>query len=196
MNGNLTQPSLRRVPPSRYLLFLAIAAIGCYGDLLTKRLIFEWRGLPGEKPVWWIWNGFVGIETALNTGALFGSMSNHVNLLAILSAVALVGVVGWFVVGGLGRSLSLTIVLGCITAGILGNMYDRFGLWSVSVDNGVRIRAVRDWIRLSWGDWVWPNFNVADSLLVCSAAWLVWYSFREPIPEEKLSSRTEGVKQN
>ena len=121
MTWNETKLNFYRVPPSRYLLFLIVASIGCYVDLLTKRLVFEWRGLPGEKPVWWILDGFVGIETALNTGALFGSLSNRVNLLAILSGVALVGVIGWFVIGGLGRSLSLTIVLGSITAGILGN---------------------------------------------------------------------------
>lgn len=172
------------VPPHRYLLFTLIAGIGCYLDLATKRWTFEWRGMPGEQPVWWLWDGLVGIETALNQGSLggmqLGSPDQSVQLLAVISAIAFVGAIAWFVWGRLGQSLSMTIVLGCICAGILGNLYDRLGLWSLNAEGQPTIRAVRDWIRLSYGEYVWPNFNIADSLLVCATAWLCWSSFRTP----------------
>ena len=72
--------------------------------------------------------------------------------------------------------------LGCVTAGILGNLYDRLGLpglrWIANPPHhaGDPVHAVRDWILVMIGPWHWPNFNVADSLLVCGAL-LVWHSF-------------------
>ena len=89
-----------------------------------------------------------------------------------MSVVALGGI--WY---GLSRwhaidDLFLTVTLGIVTGGILGNLYDRLGLWS-----GFQEFAVRDWIRLSYQQHVWPNFNIADSLLVCGVALLVWHSF-------------------
>ncbi len=48
----------------------------------------------------------------------------------------------------------------------LGNLYDRLGLWWQS-DYPVEWRSgVRDWILLCYKGLTWPNFNIADSLLV------------------------------
>jgi signal peptidase II len=165
------------VPARRYLVFALVAGAGCCLDLLTKRWIFQWRGMPGTRPIWWIWEGYIGIEPSLNTGALFGMGHNRVLWFAALSAIALVGIVLWFVYGRIGHDLRMTVVLGCITGGILGNLYDRLGLWSLGPTGGPDVFAVRDWIRFSYGRHVWPNFNVADSLLVCATAYLVWHSF-------------------
>ena len=85
------------------MAFALIAGLGCYLDLLTKRWVFQWRGLPGEKPIWWIWNGILGIETSLNRGALFGLGQGRVQLFALLSVAALLGIVYWFAWGGAGR---------------------------------------------------------------------------------------------
>jgi signal peptidase II len=168
------------VPASRFVVFALVAALGCYLDLATKRWVFQWRGMPGEQPIWWLLPGLVGIEPSLNTGALFGIGNNRVFWFAALSIVAFFGIIVWFVFGRLGRDAGLTIVLGCITAGILGNLYDRLGLWSIDHTGWPQIFAVRDWIRFSYGRYVWPNFNIADSLLVCSTVYLVWYSFWSP----------------
>ena len=69
-------------------------------------------------------------------------------------------------------------------AGILGNLYDRVGLpglkWNVANDLhkiGDPVFAVRDWILVKFGNWPWPNFNIADSLLVCGALLLAWHAF-------------------
>jgi len=40
------------------------------------------------------------------------------------------------------------------------------------------VHAVRDWILVMIGNWPWPNFNIADSLLVCGAGLLLWHAFR------------------
>jgi signal peptidase II len=168
------------VPATRFIVFALVAALGCYLDLATKRWVFQWRGMPGERPIWWVWPGLVGIEPSLNTGALFGIGHNQVLWFAALSVVAFFGIIVWFVFGRIGKDVGLTIVLGCITGGILGNLYDRLGLWSIDQTGWPQIFAVRDWIRLSYGQYVWPNFNIADSLLVCSTAYLIGYSFWPP----------------
>jgi signal peptidase II len=178
------------VPASRYLIFALVAGIGCFADLLSKRWVFQWRGMPGERPIWWIWQGIFGIETSLNTGALFGWGNDRVLWFAALSCLALLGIVVWFVRGRVGHDLTLTAVFGCIAAGILGNLYDRLGLWSIDEGGQPQIHAVRDWIRFSYSTYVWPNFNIADSLLVCSAIYLIWYSFRSPSQSNPVASRS------
>jgi hypothetical protein len=52
---------------------------------------------------------------------------------------------------------------------------------------GEPVYAVRDFILLAWrwdAQWqnrvVWPNFNIADSLLVCGAIALLVLSMRKP----------------
>ena len=173
----------RRV--GRYALFLALAVFGCAADLLTKHWIFEWRGMPRPDNVWWLIEGYVGIETALNPGALFGMGKGFGVVFAALSLVATVGVVGWVFLGRATRDLTLTIALGCVQGGILGNLYDRLGLWHPPGRPDVWRNEVRDWILFRWGEYTWPNFNIADSLLVCGAMLLLWHSFRSPEPPKE-----------
>ncbi len=164
---------------SRTIIFFGLALTGCVTDLVTKSVIFAWLGepQPGRINIYWLIEGYVGIETALNEGALFGVGQKMVWLFAVMSCVALLGIGYWLAWRKASDDIVLTVTLGLITGGILGNLYDRLGLWS-----NFQTYAVRDWIRLSYDyhHFVWPNFNVADSLLVCGAALLVWHSMRVP----------------
>jgi signal peptidase II len=56
---------------------------------------------------------------------------------------------------------------------------------------GETVYAVRDWILQVSDQWVWPNFNIADALLVVGASFLFIRSFfltngelMKPLPEE------------
>ena len=177
----------------RFAIYLAILVVGLALDLGTKSWIFGRLGLPGEyllaeKPeahaTWWIIEGVFGFQTSLNQGALFGMGQGQVHIFALFSFVAIVGIIVWlFFFRGL-SSLFFTVVLGMISAGILGNLYDRLGLhglkWNYADDLheiGDPVYAVRDWILVMIGDWPWPNFNIADSLLVCGAILLVIFTF-------------------
>ncbi len=162
---------------SQYIIFFGLALTGCVTDLVTKSVIFAWLGepQPGRINIYWLIEGYVGIETALNEGALFGWGQKMVWLFAVMSCVALLGIGYWLARRKGIDDIVLTATLGLIAGGILGNLYDRLGLWS-----NFQTYAVRDWIRLSYNHHVWPNFNVADSLLVCGAALLVWHSMRVP----------------
>jgi signal peptidase II len=164
-------------------MFFAIVGGGCAADLATKRWMFDWLGMPGRgRGAWWVWKDVFGFQTSLNEGALFGLGQGGVPIFAALSVAAALAIFCWLFLAGAASDRFLTLALGCVTAGILGNLYDRLGLpglrWNDALHRvGDPVHAVRDWILVMIGQWHWPNFNVADSLLVCGAALLVLHSF-------------------
>ena len=168
------------VPRSRYVLFFSLAVVGSAADLLTKQWIFNKLGLPRADNVWWIWEGYFGFETALNRGALFGLGAGYSYVFASLSVVAAIGILYWLFYHGAAQDRLLTFALGCVMAGIFGNLYDRLGMWT-HADKAMLVEldqhAVRDWILFRYGKWTWPNFNIADAALVCGAACLMWHAW-------------------
>ncbi len=175
------------VPWTRYVLFAAIAIFGGLLDLLTKHWVFQWRGLPRAANEWWIWEGYFGIETALNTGALFGLGAGKSHWFAGLSILAFVGILIWLFYAKAARDRVLTIALASVTGGIFGNLYDRLGLWYYPGVEDAGRNAVRDWILFRYGQYTWPNFNIADCLLVGGAALLVLHACfqRDAAPTRK-----------
>jgi signal peptidase II len=177
---------MKAVPFCRSFVFILIVGLGCAADLTSKRCIFDWLGLPDQNGhTYWFWTNVVGFQTSLNEGALFGLGQGMVPVFAGLSVVAAVGIFIWLFFAGAARDWLLTVALGCVTAGIFGNLYDRLGLhqlcWPFNYGDhltGDRVYAVRDFVLVRIGTWNWPNFNVADSLLVCGAILLFWHAFR------------------
>ena len=167
-------PSLK----SRAAVFACLAIFGGTIDLWTKQVIFAWRGLPGQKDIWWVIEGYFGIETAVNIGAVFGVGAGQGHLFAVLSIGAAIGILVWLFWFRAAESWWLTTALGLITGGIIGNLYDRLGMWwQVGYPDEWK-SGVRDWILWQASDqWKWPNFNIADSLLVVGACMLLYQSF-------------------
>lgn len=167
-----------RIPLSRYFIFIAIASFGCALDLGTKHAVFQWEGL-GWGEVHWLWAHHAGIQKSLNEGALFGMGQGMVWGFALISIAAGAAIPIWLFRFRAAQDLWLTIALGCVMAGVLGNLYDRLGLpglrWEAPLERADQpIYAVRDWILLQWNDqWRWPNFNIADSFLVIGASMLI-----------------------
>ncbi len=176
---------MERFSKSRYGLFLLPAAIGCAIDLLSKHWLFAWPALRAGD-IYWLWSGHVGFQLSWNEGALFGMGQGKVWLFATLSIAAAIAIPVWLLVFRAARDACLTFALGCVMGGVLGNLYDRLGLhgevWPAGHPRaGEAIYAVRDWIL--WqasNEWRWPNFNVADSLLVCGAGILFIHALRQP----------------
>lgn len=170
-----------RLPLGRIAIYLTLAVVGGSVDLWTKSAVFSWRGLPGTKDVWWIIDQYVGIETAVNIGAVFGIGAGKGTLFAALSIFAAAGIVIWLFVYKAAHSLWLTWALGMITGGIIGNLYDRLGMWWQPGYPEQWHSGVRDWIlvRVEGVPFLdpWPNFNIADSLLVVGACMLLIQSF-------------------
>ena len=176
---------MKAVPLGRAALFFAIVAAGCALDLATKYAVFERLGRPLHQH-WRLWKN-VYFDASLNEGALFGIGQGLWPVFAGLSILAVLAVLYWLFWAGFARDLLLTVALGLITAGILGNLYDRLGLPGLVWDYdsplhraGDPVHAVRDFVLVYVGNWPWPTFNVADSMLVCGAILLGWHELRRP----------------
>ncbi len=173
------------MPLDRYLTFGAIAAIGLTADLLTKKWAFEnhFNMMDSSVSLWWI-SDILGVQTSFNGGALFGIFQGGSPWLAGLSIIALITLTGWLFLIEKGASRYMTIVLAMITAGILGNLYDRTGFGFRPEHPAETMYHVRDWIhfRLEGVPMFdpWPNFNIADSLLVTGAALICFAALFAP----------------
>lgn len=168
----------------RAMLFGSLAAVGCLADLVTKYLVFRHPDLYRGSE-WWLWQGHVGIQKSLNEGALFGMGQGGVGVFALFSLTAAAAIPVWLFRFRAAEDRGLTIALGLVMGGILGNLHDRLGLSGLTWDRfdptraGQPVHAVRDWILVQWNQqWVWPNFNLADALLVCGACLLLLQTLR------------------
>src|SRR5690349_11092533 len=186
------------LPRNRYAVYFTQALVGAAVDLATKQAMFDWlgvaapflarddpaaferwRGDPNLDHLWWFWEGRLGIQTSINTGALFGMGAGRWWLFASLSMLALVGILAWLFIYQAAHDRWLNVALGFVSGGILGNLYDRLGLWNSTGLRPEFQHGVRDWILFVWPESnlaifnPWPNFNIADSLLVTGAIMLV-----------------------
>ncbi len=183
-----TERSDVRATVARWTTFISIAVFGTAIDLLTKQFVFSWRGLPGSSPPWWLIENYVGIETAVNPGALFGMGAGFGLVFAALSVVAAIGIVIWLHFFRAIESWWMVVSLAQVMGGIFGNLYDRLGLWNPPAAEPTWQSGVRDWILFRYEPYTWPNFNIADSLLVCGAIMLAYHSlFLMPAVERKQS---------
>ena len=180
-----------RLPLNRYVLFFTLAALGLVADLFSKSFFFNRFHdplLPHDHVDWWV-NGLFGVQTSFNGGALFGMFQGGSFWLAGLSLIAFFGILFWLFVVKMAHSRWLTVALGLITGGILGNLYDRMGFGYVARYGEQHMYHVRDWIhfRLQGVPMFdpWPNFNVADSLLVTGAVMLFVFAIFVPDPGSK-----------
>jgi signal peptidase II len=168
------------VPRNRYVWFGLLAVIGLAIDLGSKQLVFGDLGYPGESRAEGFFGGWLTVRflTSINEGALWGMGQGYTWLFALLSVVAIAGVSVWLFVYRAARSLWLTIALGLIMAGTLGNLYDRLGLHGWLRTDGTAIYGVRDFLAFTFGTYNYPIFNGADCFLVTGAIMLAIQSFR------------------
>jgi len=187
---------MSRVPVNRHVTFWSLAVLGCAADLATKEWIFSVQGAPGPgwPRTWWLWEGVLGLTTSLNEGTLFSLAQGGTPLFSALTVATIVGILIWLFRYEAAQSWLLTIALGLVMAGALGNLYDRLGIpglaWQYANDLhavGDHVYAVRDWIDVRIINW--PIFNLADSWIVCGAALLAWHSVFVATPQESGASK-------
>lgn len=182
----------RSLPFNRYVWFFGLAIAGLGVDLGSKELVFADLGFPDGVSKWCLdifggWSTF-RFYTSINEGALWGIGQGMTWLFAALSVVAIVAVCTWLFKFNAAKSLWLTIALGLIMAGTLGNLYDRLGLHGVERNDTV-IYGVRDFLFFTFGKFSWPIFNFADVFLVTGAIMLGIRSFQV----EKATSQAEAA---
>jgi signal peptidase II len=105
--------------------------------------------------------GFFDLAYSTNTGVAFGMFAGR-GLLVAAFMLVLAGLAVWFARGLDWRSWEPNVVGGGLGGGALGNLIDR-----------VRIGHVVDFLDVHAGPHHWPTFNVADSLICVSVAWIV-----------------------
>jgi signal peptidase II len=142
--------------------FFALALGGAALDLLTKHLAFAHVPDGGEIP---IIEGFFSFGKTRNPGVIFGLGAGARTLWLVVSIAAVPAILAVFYTTKNPRGI-LTIALGLILAGTIGNMYDR-----------VAEGAVRDFLkffhtRADGTDAVFPLFNLADSC-ICVGVFLL-----------------------
>jgi lipoprotein signal peptidase len=120
---------------------------------------------------------------AVNHGALFGLGREHRALangiFAGVSVLAAVAIAYWGLRHLSSKDGLLSVALGLILAGTLGNLYDR-----------IVYGGVRDFLHFYWFEW--PVFNVADCCLVCGACLLLIQAFwAQPDHQSKPVATTE-----
>jgi signal peptidase II len=166
---------------SRWVLFWSLALGGMLFDLTTKAVVFERIGPPPSRPVSLVPN-VLELHTSYNTGALWGlgrSIPYSSLFFAALSILAAVAICWWLFVRKAAADWRLTAALGLITAGALGNCYDRLVLGHV-----------RDFVHFHVDPvgFDCAIFNFADNMLIIGAVVLMLLALR-PDAVEKVAER-------
>lgn len=145
----------------RYVLLIAGIVLAL--DRFSKWLIAQTIPLHGSIPVI---PGLFKLTHVTNGGAAFGLFADspselRIVFLVFFSILALVVVLAllWRHTQGLN---STAVALSLILGGALGNLWDR-----------VLSGHVVDFLEFYIGQYVWPDFNVADSAIVVGAAILM-----------------------
>ena len=125
------------------------------------------------------------ISHVLNEGAAFSLFADSLSpervrwMLVAFSAFAALAVL--VILAKMGRKLTLTtLALALILGGAIGNLYDR-----------VRFASVVDFLEVHIMAYHWPDFNVADSAIVCGGILLMLDAFRST--KGGLRPRIEGM---
>ena len=144
----------------RWWLFGLIALAVIVADQVSKLWIdasfapASVHPLPGANQPTQVIGDFVRIAKAYNSGGIFGLFGNTALILALSSTVVIALIVVYQWREGLRGPLLLTVALGLLLGGAIGNFLDR-----------VRLGAVIDFVDMGIGEWRWYTFNVADAAI-------------------------------
>jgi signal peptidase II len=179
------KPEGSSVGVGRHLLFWSIALGGATFDLVTKSIVFAKLGPPELRHTHAVVSNVLDLRTSHNMGALWGfgaTMPYSSLIFAGLSVVAVIAILYYLFIAGAAAHRMLTVALGLIMAGAMGNCYDRlvFGY-------------VRDFVyfHVDAIGFECAIFNFADNMLVAGAITLVLYALKpekhpsEPTPSDE-----------
>ena len=142
---------------ARWGVFIAIVIGVVVLDQLSKAWLLSTVG-PGE--VLPIIGDYLRLVQGHNSGALFGMFRDQAILFGLISLGVVALIVAYHAMSG--RNLYLSIALGLLLGGAIGNLIDRF-----------RFGYVVDWVDMGIGDVRFWTFNVADSAITIGAGLLI-----------------------
>jgi signal peptidase II len=129
--------------------FVGLAAAILATDQLTKAWLTSFLA-PGESVQ--LVDDLLRLIHGQNAGGLFGLFQGQALPFALVSLVVVGLIVGYHARSG--RSAYLTITLGLLLGGALGNLFDR-----------LRLGYVVDFVDAGIGSVRWYTFNVADAAI-------------------------------
>ncbi len=148
---------MTRTTAPRWILFVGLAAAVVVLDQATKAVVSASLA-PGQSVD--VADGFVRVVFGQNNGGLFGMFRGQAPVFAVVSLGVVVLIVAYEAHAG--AALPVTVALGLLLGGALGNLVDR-----------VRLGYVLDFVDAGIGDLRWYTFNVADAAISTSIVLLV-----------------------
>jgi lipoprotein signal peptidase len=142
---------------ARWGAFLGIAGVVVALDQLTKAWLVANVGQGELREVVGDWIRLVYHQ---NSGALFGLFHDQAILFGLISLGVIGLIVGYHARSG--RSLYLSVALGFLLGGAVGNLVDR-----------LRLGYVVDFVDIGIGDLRFYTFNLADSAISTAIVLLV-----------------------
>lgn len=137
---------------------LLIASGVLAADQVTKRLVSSTITLGDRIP---LIDGYLALNHVQNRGAAFGlfadAPSGPVRIGLVVVSVLAVALIWAYAREGWNAPRTVA-AFGLILGGAVGNLLDR--LW---------LHHVVDFIDVSWGQYHWPSFNVADTAITVGA---------------------------
>lgn len=145
-------------------LMLGVATTGLVLDQITKRIAED------RMPLGQVYEllPFLALQRTQNSGVSFGMLKGQTWLIALATVVAILVVVAFVWMEK--RPVVAGMAGGLVLAGTLGN----------NVVDRLRQGYVTDFIKLPH----WPNFNVADVVLVVGVGLLIWMLIRSMLAAE------------
>jgi signal peptidase II len=142
---------------AHWFVFFGLAATVLVLDQLAKARLTSTLS-PGE--VMHVLGDWIRLVYSQNSGALFGLFRDNAVLFGIVSLAVIALIVVYH--RQVGNSLYLSIALGLLLGGALGNMTDR-------LTRGF----VVDFVDIGVGDFRWYTFNVADAAISLAIVMLI-----------------------
>jgi signal peptidase II len=151
----------------RWALFAALAAAVVVCDQVAKAIVTS-RLAPGQSVD--VIGDLVRIVYGQNTGALFGLFKDNAVAFGVVSLLVIGLIVAYH--GRATPSLYLTITLGLLLGGAIGNMLDR-----------LRLGYVVDFVDVGVGTLRFYTFNIADSAISLAILLLLLGALRPSLLE-------------
>ena len=161
----------------RWGLFAGLAAAILIADQLTKAWIVA--NVDPARPTLLIGDN-LRLIISHNNGALFGLFQGQATLFALASFAVMALIVVYH--GRTGGSLVMSVALGLLLGGAIGNVADR-----------LRYGYVIDFVDAGIGGVRWYTFNVADSAISLALVLLVLVAIRPSLADVGEAPRTGGT---
>lgn len=158
MSGQATTTATGR---PRWSLFVALAGMVAVIDRLTKSWLVGQLD-PGESMA--LVGDVVRLTFVRNSGALFGMFQDSAAIFGLVS-LAVVGAIVWYH-GSNGRSTLLSVALGLLLGGAIGNLIDRLS-----------VGYVVDFVDVGLGTLRFYTFNAADAAISVALLLLIVSAF-------------------